>query len=58
MVEAHIDAVSVLGGPCGQDKMFDFGQQDITKRIENIIPVMLKVNICLPCNKFLMHFFI
>ena len=50
-MEAHIDAVSVLGGPCGQDKMFDFGQQDITKRIENIIPVMLKVNICLPCNK-------
>ena len=35
MVEAHIDAVSVLGGPCGEDKAFDFGQQDITKKIEN-----------------------
>lgn len=45
MIEAHIDAVSVLGGPCGKDEMFDFSQQDITKRVENIIPVMLKVTL-------------
>ncbi|XP_067943691.1 atypical kinase COQ8B, mitochondrial-like isoform X2 [Watersipora subatra] len=42
MVEAHIDAVSVLGLPCGLDEEYDFGRQDITGTIENIIPVMMK----------------
>lgn len=43
MIEAHIDAVAVLGGPCGKDGLYDFGEQDITHKIENIIPVMMKV---------------
>lgn len=43
MVDAHVEAVSVLGVPCGQDKIYDFGEQDITKKIERVIPIMLKV---------------
>ena len=45
MIEAHIEAIAVLGTPCGLDEVYDFGRQDITKTIENIIPVMMKVRL-------------
>ncbi|OQV22285.1 AarF domain-containing protein kinase 4, partial [Hypsibius exemplaris] len=37
---AHIDAAMILGEPFKTDAPFDFGNQDITKRIHTIIPVM------------------
>ncbi|XP_055342890.1 atypical kinase COQ8B, mitochondrial-like [Paramacrobiotus metropolitanus] len=36
---AHVDAVMILGEPFRNDEPYDFGQQDITKRIHNILPV-------------------
>lgn len=41
MEQAHVDAVMVLGEALACDK-FDFGIQDTTKRVAEIIPVMAK----------------
>ncbi|KAJ8308194.1 hypothetical protein KUTeg_013068 [Tegillarca granosa] len=41
MERAHVDAVMVLGEALACDK-FDFGIQDTTKRVAEIIPVMAK----------------
>ncbi len=42
MVKAHIDAVMIVGEPFAQKEPFDFSNQDITKRIYEKMPVMLK----------------
>ena len=42
MEDAHSDAVMILGEAFGQPGEFDFGKQSMTKRIQSIIPVMLK----------------
>jgi len=55
MIDAHVEAVTVLGGPCGVDEMFDFGRQDITKKIENVVPVMLKVSTCYAQGKYISY---
>ena len=41
MEDAHCDAVQILGEAYSQ-KVFDFGSQDTTARIHNLIPVMVK----------------
>ena len=42
MINAHADAVMILGEPFNQEEPFDFGRQDTTKRIQNLIPVMME----------------
>ena len=42
MIEAHTDAVLILGEPFSTDGPFDFGSQDITRRVHQLVPVMLK----------------
>ncbi|XP_039624058.1 atypical kinase COQ8B, mitochondrial [Polypterus senegalus] len=40
--EAHIDAVMILGEAFASLNPFDFGAQNTTRRIHNLIPIMLK----------------
>ncbi|XP_072405577.1 atypical kinase COQ8B, mitochondrial [Chiloscyllium punctatum] len=40
--DAHVDAVMTLGEAFAQPESFDFGRQDTTRRIQSLIPVMLK----------------
>ncbi|KAM3911440.1 atypical kinase COQ8B, mitochondrial isoform 1-T2 [Leptodactylus fuscus] len=40
--EAHIDAVMILGEAFASEESFSFGTQNTTKRIHDLIPVMLK----------------
>jgi aarF domain-containing kinase len=42
MNEAHCSAVMILGEPFAQPGPFDFGAQNVTKRIHELIPTMLK----------------
>uniref|UniRef100_A0A669D412 Atypical kinase COQ8A, mitochondrial n=1 Tax=Oreochromis niloticus TaxID=8128 RepID=A0A669D412_ORENI len=42
MVNAHVDAVMILGEAFASSEPFDFGSQSTTERIHNLIPVMLK----------------
>ncbi|XP_028997417.1 atypical kinase COQ8A, mitochondrial [Betta splendens] len=42
MVNAHVDAVMILGEAFASQEAFDFGAQSTTERIHNLIPVMLK----------------
>lgn len=40
--EAHIDTVMILGEAFASKEPFNFGTQNTTKRIHDLIPVMLK----------------
>ncbi|XP_008296006.1 chaperone activity of bc1 complex-like, mitochondrial [Stegastes partitus] len=42
MINAHVDAVMILGEAFASKETFDFGSQSTTERIHNLIPVMLK----------------
>ncbi|XP_072296963.1 atypical kinase COQ8A, mitochondrial isoform X2 [Eucyclogobius newberryi] len=42
MINAHVDAVMILGEAFNSSETFDFGSQSTTERIHNLIPVMLK----------------
>lgn len=42
MNEAHVDAVMILGEALRYEEPFDFGTQDMTRRITRIIPIMLE----------------
>lgn len=42
MVDAHVDAVMVLGEPFATAAAFDFGAQSVTSRIRKLMPVMLQ----------------
>lgn len=42
MEEAHIDATLVVGDPFNHDGMFDFGKQRTTRRVNELVPTMLK----------------
>ena len=41
MVDAHTDAILILGEPFAQPGEFDFGAQDTTRRIHNLLPVLM-----------------
>lgn len=41
MINTHTDAVMILGEPFAKDEPFDFGTQDTSRRIMDLIPVML-----------------
>ncbi|XP_053301182.1 atypical kinase COQ8A, mitochondrial [Pleuronectes platessa] len=42
MINAHVDAVMILGEAFASTEPFDFSAQSTTERIHNLIPVMLK----------------
>ena len=42
MVDAHVDAVMILGEAFATDGVFDFGKQSTAGRIHHLVPVMLK----------------
>lgn len=42
METAHSDAVLILGEAFRRDEPFDFGQQETTRRINELVPVMLQ----------------
>ncbi|UJR30774.1 hypothetical protein I4U23_018294 [Adineta vaga] len=42
MIQAHVDAVMILGEGFRRDDVFDFGSQNTTHSIHKLIPTMLK----------------
>ncbi|XP_041814366.1 atypical kinase COQ8A, mitochondrial isoform X2 [Chelmon rostratus] len=48
MINAHVDAVMILGEAFASTDTFDFGSQSTTERIHNLIPVMLKQRLTPP----------
>ncbi|KAK3538332.1 hypothetical protein QTP70_035219 [Hemibagrus guttatus] len=48
MMNAHVDAVMILGEAFASDEPFDFGAQSTTERIHSLIPVMLKQRLTPP----------
>ncbi|XP_050738541.1 atypical kinase coq-8, mitochondrial-like [Eriocheir sinensis] len=48
MVDAHIDAIMILGEAFQEKKPFHFGDQNTTHRIQNLVPVMLSHRMCAP----------
>lgn len=48
MVNAHVDAVMILGEAFASEELFNFGAQSTTERIHNLIPVMLKQRLIPP----------
>ena len=62
MENAHIDAVCILGEAFSKEGDFDFSQQKTTKRINNLVPVMLRHRLTPPpeetysLHRFVAHF--
>nr|XP_031829560.1 atypical kinase COQ8B, mitochondrial isoform X1 [Nomia melanderi]XP_031829561.1 atypical kinase COQ8B, mitochondrial isoform X1 [Nomia melanderi]XP_031829562.1 atypical kinase COQ8B, mitochondrial isoform X1 [Nomia melanderi]XP_031829563.1 atypical kinase COQ8B, mitochondrial isoform X1 [Nomia melanderi]XP_031829564.1 atypical kinase COQ8B, mitochondrial isoform X1 [Nomia melanderi] len=49
MEEAHVDAVMVLGQIFDKNnKYYDFGGQDVTKRMQSLVPTILDNRLCPP----------
>ena len=48
MVDAHIDAIMILGEAFQENKPFNFGDQDTTHRIQTLVPVMISHRMCAP----------
>jgi len=42
MINAHADAVMILGEPFANDEPFNFQTQDTTRRIQELLPIMLR----------------
>lgn len=48
MKQAHVDSVMILGEAFASDGDFDFGQQDMTHRIQRMIPTMIEQRLSPP----------
>lgn len=48
MEEAHINAVMILGEMFRYEGQFDFGKQNVTKRIAQLVPTMVAHRLCPP----------
>jgi aarF domain-containing kinase len=49
MEDAHVDGVMILGEVFSQkSEAFDFGGQDITKRIQQLVPTIVYHRLCPP----------
>lgn len=42
MVDAHVDAVMIVGEPFQSSEPFNFERQETVKKINQLVPVMLK----------------
>ena len=41
LLNAHVDAVMILGEPFSKDQVFDFSSQNTTARMQRLVPVLL-----------------
>lgn len=48
MAEAHVDAVMILGEVFSVKHEFEFGKQQTTKKIADLVPVMVAHRLCPP----------
>lgn len=48
MEKAHVESVSIMGETLASQKPYDFAQQDITTRIQKLIPIMLEHRLTSP----------
>lgn len=48
MRQAHVDSVMILGEAFENDREFDFGSQDMTTRIQRMIPTMIEERLVPP----------
>ncbi|KAL3267298.1 hypothetical protein HHI36_011429 [Cryptolaemus montrouzieri] len=48
MVEAHVDAVMILGEIFQCEEPYNFGAQNMTQRIQNLVPTMVTHRLCPP----------
>ncbi|KAK7788462.1 hypothetical protein R5R35_012206 [Gryllus longicercus] len=48
MEEAHVDAVMILGEVFRSQTPFDFGAQNTTREIQQLVPTMIKHRLCPP----------
>ena len=48
MSDAHIESVMILAEAFREDKPFNFGTQQTTHRMQELVPVMLKHRLCAP----------
>lgn len=48
MEQAHVETVMILGEVFRSDKPFDFGRQDTTRRVQNLVPTMIYHRLCPP----------
>lgn len=48
MRQAHVDSVMILGEAFESDREFDFGAQDMTHRIQRMIPTMVEQRLSAP----------
>ncbi|KAK9883591.1 hypothetical protein WA026_001767 [Henosepilachna vigintioctopunctata] len=48
MIEAHVDAVMILGEIFQCEEPYDFGKQNLTNKIQNLVPTMLNHRLCPP----------
>lgn len=48
MEKAHVDAVMILGEVFSVEGEFDFGKQKTTKKIADLVPVMIAHRLCAP----------
>uniref|UniRef100_A0A7N4UYD8 Coenzyme Q8B n=1 Tax=Sarcophilus harrisii TaxID=9305 RepID=A0A7N4UYD8_SARHA len=46
--EAHVEAVMILGEPFASAGPYNFGAGDTARRVQNLIPVMLRHRLCPP----------
>jgi aarF domain-containing kinase len=42
MEQAHVEALLLLGRPFSYEGSYDFSTQDVTERVQSLIPVMLR----------------
>ena len=48
MTNAHADAVMILGEPFAKNEPFNFKTQSVTRRINELIPIMLRQRLAPP----------
>ena len=48
MNDAHVESVMILAEAFRENKPFDFGTQQTTLRMQELVPVMLKHRLCAP----------
>jgi len=48
MEEAHVNAVMILGEVFSKKAPFDFGGQDVTQRIQQLVPTIITHRLCPP----------
>ncbi|XP_036598842.1 atypical kinase COQ8B, mitochondrial [Trichosurus vulpecula] len=46
--EAHVEAVMILGEPFASTSPYDFGAGDTARRVQDLIPIMLRHRLCPP----------